>query len=45
MKGVKRETDIALGWVERDYPQLAAWRVGDGVDERRNTRCRLEAQR
>jgi hypothetical protein len=26
-KRVNRETDIALGWVERDYPQLAAWRV------------------
>lgn len=24
---VNRETDIALSWVERDYPQLAAWRV------------------
>lgn len=24
--GVTRETDIALGWVERDYPQLAVWR-------------------
>jgi hypothetical protein len=26
-KGVVRKTDITLGWVERDYPQLAAWRV------------------
>jgi hypothetical protein len=24
---VKRDTDITLDWVERDYPQLAAWRV------------------
>src|SRR5258708_11655737 len=27
MKGVTRKTDVTLGWVERDYPQLAAWRV------------------
>ncbi len=27
MKGVKRNTDTSLGWVERDYPQLAAWRA------------------
>ncbi|HEV3424613.1 MAG TPA: VPA1269 family protein [Paraburkholderia sp.] len=27
VKGVNRETDISLGWVERDYPQLAAWRA------------------
>src|SRR5258708_34444183 len=27
MKGVTRKTDVPLGWVERDYPQLAAWRV------------------
>lgn len=26
-KGVWRVTDTTLGWVERDYPQLAAWRV------------------
>ncbi|RDK05266.1 gamma-mobile-trio integrase GmtZ [Cupriavidus lacunae] len=26
-KGVTRNTDMTLGWVERDYPQLAAWRV------------------
>src|SRR6185312_3933105 len=26
-KGVVRKTDITLGWVERDYPQLADWRV------------------
>lgn len=26
-KGVPRETDMTLGWVERDYPQLAAWRA------------------
>jgi hypothetical protein len=26
-KGVTRESDITLAWVERDYPQLAAWRV------------------
>lgn len=25
-KGVGRETDTTLGWVEREYPQLAAWR-------------------
>ncbi|WP_199028415.1 integrase family protein [Ralstonia sp. ASV6] len=25
-KGVRRETDTTLGWVKRDYPQLAAWR-------------------
>lgn len=25
-KGVKRDTDISLGWVERQYPQLTAWR-------------------
>ncbi|MCE0877429.1 MULTISPECIES: integrase family protein [Pseudomonas] len=24
--GVRRESDITLGWVERDYPQLAIWR-------------------
>lgn len=24
--GVTRETDAALGWVERDYPQLTVWR-------------------
>jgi hypothetical protein len=24
---VRRETDTTLGWVERDYPQLAAWRI------------------
>jgi Putative phage integrase len=27
VKGVKRSTDTTLGWVERDYPQLAAWRT------------------
>lgn len=26
VKGVTRETDRSLGWVEREYPQLAAWR-------------------
>jgi hypothetical protein len=26
-KGVKRDTDMTLGWVEREYPQLAAWRM------------------
>lgn len=26
-KGVKRVNDTSLGWVEREYPQLAAWRV------------------
>ncbi|AET89971.1 integrase family protein [Burkholderia sp. YI23] len=25
--GVKRKTDTSLRWVERDYPQLAAWRA------------------
>jgi len=25
--GVRRDTDTSLGWVERDYPQLAAWRA------------------
>nr|WP_318654874.1 VPA1269 family protein [Pseudomonas cannabina] len=24
--GVTRETDVSLGWVERDYPQLSVWR-------------------
>lgn len=24
--GVTRESDAALGWVERDYPQLTVWR-------------------
>ncbi len=27
VKGVKRETDATLGWVERKYPQLETWRV------------------
>lgn len=27
VKGVNRDTDTRLGWVERDYPQLAAWRA------------------
>lgn len=27
VKGVKRNTDTTLAWVEREYPQLAAWRV------------------
>lgn len=27
VKGVKRDTDTTIGWVERDYPQLAAWRI------------------
>lgn len=26
VKGIKRENDTSLGWVGRDYPQLAAWR-------------------
>lgn len=26
-KGVTRDTDTTLGWVERDYPQLAVWRA------------------
>lgn len=25
-KRVRRETDVTLGWVERNYPQLAEWR-------------------
>lgn len=25
VKGVKRDTDTTLGWVERDHPQLATW--------------------
>lgn len=27
VKGVKRDTDTSLGWVEREHPQLAAWRA------------------
>lgn len=27
VKGVTRETDRSFGWVEREYPQLAAWRT------------------
>lgn len=27
VKGVKRNNDITLAWVEREYPQLSAWRV------------------
>lgn len=27
VKGVKRETDATLGWVEREYPQLETWRA------------------
>ncbi|ARU23405.1 hypothetical protein RSSE_c3012 [Ralstonia solanacearum] len=27
VKGMKRANDTSLGWVERDYPQLAAWRI------------------
>lgn len=27
VKGVKRETDTNLGWVEREYPQLETWRA------------------
>lgn len=27
VKGVSRETDTTLGWVEREYPQLETWRV------------------
>lgn len=27
VKGVKRDNDIRLGWVVREYPQLAAWRA------------------
>ncbi|WP_283190419.1 VPA1269 family protein [Pseudomonas sp. PMCC200344] len=25
--GVTRETDTALGWVEREYPELTVWRI------------------
>lgn len=27
VKGTKRNTDTTLGWAERAYPQLAAWRI------------------
>ena len=27
VKGVKRDTDTALGWVKREYPQLETWRI------------------
>lgn len=27
LRGITRSNDTALGWVERDYPQLTAWRV------------------
>ena len=27
VKGVRRESDTSLGWVERQHPQLAAWRT------------------
>lgn len=27
VKGVNRDTDTSLGWVQREYPQLAAWRA------------------
>jgi hypothetical protein len=27
VKGCKRNSDPALSWVEREYPQLAAWRL------------------
>jgi len=26
-RGVKRDTDTTLGWVAREYPQLADWRI------------------
>lgn len=26
-KGIKRDTDTSLGWVEREYPQLEPWRA------------------
>lgn len=26
-KGARRQSDITLGWVAREYPQLAAWRI------------------
>jgi len=26
-KGVKRDTDMSLGWVKREYPQLETWRT------------------
>ncbi|SIN77071.1 gamma-mobile-trio integrase GmtZ [Paraburkholderia phenazinium] len=27
VKGLTRATDVNLGWVEREYPQIAAWRT------------------
>ncbi|MFL9908775.1 gamma-mobile-trio integrase GmtZ [Paraburkholderia sp. RL17-337-BIB-A] len=27
VKGAKRKTETSLGWVEREYPQFAAWRA------------------
>lgn len=27
VRGLKRKNDTSLGWVERDYPQLDAWRT------------------
>jgi len=27
VKGIKRTNDTSLGWVEREYPQLSAWRA------------------
>lgn len=27
VKGVKRESDTTLGWVQREYPQLETWRT------------------
>lgn len=27
VKGVKRETDVTLGWVEREHPRLETWRA------------------
>jgi len=26
VRGVRRKNDTTLGWVGREYPQLAAWR-------------------
>lgn len=46
VKGVKRDTDLTLGWVERDYPQLTDWRflaVEWLKGETRRIECRLRA--
>ena len=46
VKGVKRDYDTRLGWVERDYPQLSAWRtlaVDWLIGEVRGVRPKLSA--